>query len=147
MEDYFISRLWLWPLLKKSKASRLVMFPSSGEHLRKHTLDLLNGQSCSQSLFPIKLLKLVRNYKLFSDNMYEISWFLLIRCAWIKSRSKISEQVLVVLMWICREFVKDLLKQILCWWREGFESTVFGKNFENPQYAQINHFGNIKIIQ
>jgi hypothetical protein len=79
------------------------MFPSSGEHLRRHLLDLPSGHSFSQSMFPIKLLTLVRNFQLFYDNTNEIGCsFLLIRCAEMKMRSN----VLVVLMRIGREFVK-----------------------------------------
>jgi len=53
------------------------MFPSSGEHLKKRLLDLPYEQGFSQSLFPIKLLTLVSNFQLSSDNTNEISCFFL----------------------------------------------------------------------
>jgi len=74
------------------------MFLSSGEHLRNHLLDLPCEQGFSQSLFPIKLFTLVSNFQLFPTIQMKLAVFLLIRCAEMKIRNKISEHVLAVLM-------------------------------------------------
>jgi len=57
------------------KSARMGMFPSSSEHLMSRLLDLPNGQSFSQSLFPIKLLTLVSCFQFFPTTRIKLAVF------------------------------------------------------------------------